>query len=126
MKHLMKLTAATALIASLGGCVIVDAEVERDWDSGHGKAGLVYAAEVGLRAPEVTVTVHSNGCTQREHFRADVKRHGQPDSYTVTFHRVQEDFCKALVLDGVRLTWTYAELGLPQDAQVIVGNRVGR
>lgn len=110
MNHLLKLAGVVALAGSLGGCVIVAADGDSNrgdskWRDGHGKAGLVYGAEIGVRAPEVVLTVHSNGCTQREHFRSRVDRNGGDNSFTVTFRRTQEDFCKALAPEGVRLTW---------------------
>ncbi len=125
MKTIGKLGALGLMAASLGGCLIVDADVrESDWSGFSG--GLLYGAEVSVRAPgEVSIVARSNGCTQKEHFRADVDRQ-DGNSYRVRFERVQEDNCKALVPEGKRMTWSFAELGVPQDARVTVGNRVGR
>lgn len=126
MKNLMKLGAAALLAASLGACVIVDADVqEGDW-SGYRSSGLLYGAEVSGRGPsEVSITAHSNGCTQKEHFHADVDRQ-DGNRYRVRFERQTEDNCKALVPEGKRMTWSFSELGIPSDAQLVIVNRVGR
>jgi hypothetical protein len=129
MQSITKL-GAIALIAGLSlplsGCIIVDADVqESDWARGNG-GGLLYGAEVAVRGPgEVAVVVHSNGCTQKEDFHADVNGEGS-NSYRVRFERVKEDNCKALVPEGKRLVWSFQELGVPANARVVVANRVGR
>lgn len=111
--------------AMLGGCVIVDADVrDHGWDRG-GDFGFVYGAEVSVRGPEVTIIAHSNGCTQKEDFRHVVRDRGD-NEYDVGFRRDRPDNCKALVPDGRRMTWTFAELGLPRDASVEILNPVGR
>jgi hypothetical protein len=126
MNSLMKFGAAAMLAGMCSACVIVDADVqEADWAS-YGRAGLLYAAEVNPRGPaEVSITVHSNGCTQKEHFHADVDRQ-DGNRYRVRFERTTEDNCKALMPEGRRLTWSFSELGIPSDAQVVIANRVGR
>lgn len=118
---------ATTIAAGLmlGGCVIVDADVrESDWDrAGH--AETLYGAEVGVRSPDVTITVYSGGCTRKEHFATEVDKRGD-GRFDVAFRRTTADHCKALVPDGVKLTWSFAELGLPPGAQLRVLNRIGR
>ena len=122
----LNILAATATDGvMLGGCVIVDADVrESDWDRA-GRAETLYGAEVGVRSPDVTITAYSGGCTRKEHFAPDVSRRGE-GRFDVTFRRTLEDHCKALVTDGVKLTWSFAELGLPPGAQLRVLNRIGR
>ncbi len=125
MTKLGMFAVAGAAAAMLGGCVIVDADVrESDWDGG-GDFGYLYGAEVSPRGPEVTINVHSNGCTRKEDFRFVVRDRGDND-YAVGFRREKPDHCKALVIDGYRMTWTFAELGLPRDAGVRIINPVGR
>jgi len=126
MKNLMKFGAVAMLMGSLGACVIVDADVqEADWN-GYRNSGLLYGAEVSARGPsEVSIMAHSNGCTQKEHFHADVDRQ-DGDRYRVRFERTTQDNCKALVPEGKRMTWSFSELGIPSDAQVVIANRVGR
>jgi hypothetical protein len=119
---------AIALIAGLSlplsACVIVDADVqESDWPSG---GGLLYGAEVAVRGPgEVAIVAHSNGCTQKEDFHADVNGEGS-NSYRVRFERTREDNCKSLVPEGKRMVWSFQELGIPAGARGVVSNRVGR
>jgi hypothetical protein len=126
MKSLMKIGAVVVAASSLGGCVIVDADVQEGaWD-GYGRGGLLYAAEVSARGPsEISIVAHSNGCTQKEHFHADVD-HEDGERYRVRFERTTQDNCKALMPEGRRMTWSFSELGLPSDARVVIANRVGR
>jgi hypothetical protein len=112
--------------AMLGGCVIVDAEVrDHGWSHGDDGYGYLYGAEISDRGREITITVHSNGCTERGDFDVDVDHRGD-DRFNIGFQRVEPDNCKALVPEGRRLTWTYEELGLPRHATVLIINPVGR
>lgn len=124
MKNLMKLGAAAMFAGLASACVIVDADVqESDW--GRMSGGLLYGAEVSVRGPsEISVVARSNGCTQKEDFRADVDR--DDGRYRVRFDRMRDDNCRALVPEGRRMTWSFAELGIPDGAQVTITNRVGR
>jgi hypothetical protein len=123
MKFAM-LAAAGLSATALGGCVIVDADVrEHGWD-GDG-FGYVYGAEVGQRDPEVTILVHSNGCTDKEDFDV-VVRDRDDDEFEIGFRRINPDNCKALIPEGRRLTWSFAEIGIPRNASVLILNRVGR
>ena len=109
----------------LAGCVVVDADVSEhgwDWDD---DLGYVLGAEVSPRGPEVTITAHSNGCTEKEDFRPVVRDRGE-DRFDVGFRRIKEDHCKALVPEGRSMTWSFAELGIPRNSRVFILNRVGR
>lgn len=124
MKTIFKFGAVALAASSLGGCLIVDADV-RENDFGSFGGGLLYGAEVGVRGPsEISIVAHSNGCTQKEDFSADVNH--DDGRYRVRFEREEEDNCKALMPEGRRMTWTFRELGIPDGAQVTVSNRVGR
>lgn len=117
--------AATGIAAAmLSGCVIVDADVR---DSGWHRSdyGSLYGAEVSVREAEVTIVARSNGCTQKEDFRFIVRDRGE-DTFDVGFRREHPDNCKALVPEGRRMTWTFAELGVPRNASVHIINPVGR
>ncbi len=124
MKNVMKLGATVMFAGLASACVIVDADVqEADWARTSG--GLLYGAEVSVRGPsEISIVAHSNGCTQKEDFGADVDR--DDGRYRVRFERRRDDNCKALVAEGRRMTWSFAELGIPDGAPVTVANRVGR
>jgi hypothetical protein len=123
MKTAIKLGAVALFSTALSGCLIVDADVrEGDWGF---SGGLLYGAEVSVRGPaEISVVAHSNGCTQKEDFSVNVDR--DDGRHRVRFERERADNCKALVPEGKRMTWSFAELGIPEGAQVVVANRVGR
>jgi hypothetical protein len=124
MNSIIKLGAIALLASSLGGCLIVDADVSES-DFGGFSGGLLYAAEVSVRGPaEISIVAHSNGCTQKEDFSADVDR--DDGRYRVRFERDHEDNCKAFVPEGRRMTWSFRELGIPEGSQVTISNRVGR
>ena len=116
---------AAAAGMALSGCVIVDADVKPgDWDD-HGGFGYVISAEVSPRGPDITITAHSNGCTNKEDFDPIVKSRGD-DHFAVGFRRRAPDHCKALMAEGRTMTWSFSELGLPRDARVMILNPVGR
>lgn len=123
--HKLGLMIAGGLAATmLSACVIVDADVrESDW--GRGGFGYLYGAEVSERDSEVTIIARSNGCTQKEDFDFVVRDRGD-DEFDVGFRRDRPDNCKALVPDGRRMTWSFAELGIPRNARVMILNPVGR
>ncbi len=124
MNKLALLAISGAAAATLGGCVIVSADVRERWDH-NGDFGTLYGAEVSQRGGEVTIIAHSNGCTQKEDFRFVLSDRGD-DEFALGFRRENPDNCKALVPDGRRMTWSFAELGLPRDASVVILNPVGR
>lgn len=124
MTRLAFIAATTAAAAMLSGCVIVDADVhDTGWD--RGDYGYLYGAEVSVREAEVTIVARSNGCTQKENFRFIVRDRGE-DTFDVGFRREHPDNCKALVPEGRRMTWSFAELGVPRHASVHIINPVGR
>jgi hypothetical protein len=124
MNKLALLAVSGAAAAMLGGCVIVAADVDDHWDH-HGDFGSIYGAEVSQRDNEITIVAHSNGCTQKEDFRFVVRDRGD-DEFDIGFRRERPDNCKALVPEGRRMTWSFAELGLPRNASVQILNPVGR
>jgi hypothetical protein len=125
MSNYLKLAAACAAGVMLAGCVVVDADVSEHgwgWDDDF---GYVQSAEVSPRGPEVTITAHSNGCTEKEDFRPVVHDRGD-DRFDIGFRRIKEDRCKALMPEGRSMTWSFAELGIPRNSSVFIMNRVGR
>jgi hypothetical protein len=114
---------AAASVLMLGGCIIIDAdEVDShyDYDSSWGS---VYAADVGLDA--ISVTVRDNGCTTKDFFEVDIDGDDELE-FEIGFDRIREDHCKAYNPAGKRLTWSFAELGIPAGADVSVENQVRR
>lgn len=125
MKKIAVLAAAALASVMLSGCIVVDADVREhgwDWDDEY---GYVLGAEVSARGPEVMIIAHSNGCTNKEDFAPVVRDRGD-DRFDVGFRRINEDNCKALMPDGRRMSWSFAELGVPRQSRVFVMNRVGR
>lgn len=107
----------------LSACVIVDGEVATDFDNNHSvKYEKVYGADIGSSA--ITMRVASNGCTDKSFFEPHTRvRNGQ---HEVGFERIREDYCRAYFPEGKSFTWTYAEIGFPDDADVTLRNTIGR
>ncbi|MGP1273922.1 MAG: hypothetical protein ACQRW7_00730 [Caulobacterales bacterium] len=81
--------------------------------------GSYRAADGSLR-----VQVASNGCTREESFEPVVMMDSRTRwSFTVEFRRLQPDLCRAYLPEGVELSWTLDDLGLPPSAAVRVINR---
>ena len=122
MKYLT-LTAFAGLSMMTAGCVIVDADVdELDARYSH-DAERVYSAKIEDNT--ITLRVAASGCTTKEFFDTDVDRLGE-NKFEVEFEREKRDYCKMMQPNGEKLTWSFAELGLPDGATVILKNPVGR
>lgn len=120
--------AAVALLPLLGGCVIYSNE-------GGERKVSINAAEQVVVEPEVleavrkvdfdgqrlNVVVGSNGCTEASSFEVKIKD-GDPTELSLT--RRTPDLCRAIVREGVTVSWTYAELGLKSGAAVRVLNPI--
>lgn len=125
MRNIAVVAAGGLASVMLSGCIVVDADVRDahwDWDDDF---GYVLGAEVSVRGPEVMIIAHSNGCTNKEDFAPVVRDRGD-DRFDVGFRRIKEDNCKALMPDGRRMSWSFAELGIPRNSRVALMNRVGR
>ncbi|WP_300390491.1 hypothetical protein [Henriciella sp.] len=110
-------------LVALSGCIVIDAEegvLHENWDGAH-TYGPLKGADVS--AQTVTIRVTSNGCTTKDFIGADVRKTGS-DRFSVGFYREKEDYCRANLPDGVALTWDFAELGIPEGADVSVRNSV--
>ena len=111
-----------AALTLLGGCVIVDADEQIRTDLDLDRAyGTLKGADVS--ANTVMARVSSNGCTTKEFIGTDVRRTGE-DRFSVGFYREREDYCRAYLPEGVALTWSFAELGIPDGAEVNIRNKV--
>ncbi|HEY0053298.1 MAG TPA: hypothetical protein VGB49_07800 [Caulobacteraceae bacterium] len=121
--------ALIALIALplLGGCVIVaDGAQDRpiqfnlgEPGPGAGELEAIYAA--AFTDDRAVIRVSSNGCTGKDSFQAVLSRNDGQEPL-VTLRRLSPDNCRALVRDGVELTWTYAELGLAPGETAQINN----
>ena len=118
--------AAVALLPLLGGCVIYSS------DGGERKVNInnqvVAQAEVleavrkvDFDGQRLTVVVGSNGCTEASSFEVKIK---DADPAELSLIRRAPDLCKAIVREGVVVSWTYAELGLNTGQHVRVLNPI--
>jgi len=118
--------AAAALLPLLGGCVIYSNEggekISIVADQGTTRAEALEAVrKVDFDGQRLNVVVGSNGCTETSSFEVKIKD-GDPAELTLT--RRTPDLCKALVAEGVTVSWTYAELGLERGQPVRVLNPI--
>lgn len=70
----------------------------------------------------LVIRVASNGCTQKADFDVTVRRRG--GEHEVTIERTREDYCRALLPEGVEIPWGFEELGVRRGQQVRVVNPV--
>ena len=121
----MKLQSLLPLLASsafLAGCIYIDAED----DGGYQiitQFGLPDLRAVNIGDTGVTIRMDSNGCTNKETVEASVDQDGR-NEYEIGFDRTREDNCRAYFPNGVELTWSYDELGIPEGAHVRVLNDI--
>ena len=120
--------AAFALLPLLGGCVIYSSE------GGERKVNINAANQVAVQTEvleavrkidfdgqRLSVVVGSNGCTEASSFEVKIK---DADPTELSLIRRAPDLCKAIVREGVTVSWTYAELGLESGAAVRVLNPI--
>ena len=113
----------------LGGCVIYASEGgKRDVTVQLASAAVDEIGEAGeaVRAARfedgrLVVRVDSNGCTSAANFEVRLVGEGPA---ALTLERVRPDPCRALVPEGVEVSWTYAELGLEAGASVRLMNAI--
>lgn len=122
-----RLAPAVLALPFLAGCVIIadDGELSRSYVSSgpsSAGAGTVFGAEI--QGDRVAFTVSSNGCTTRDFFEADVRE--RSGRHFVEIDRIRTDTCRALVPEGVEVSWSFAELGLADGADVELVNPVRR
>ena len=110
----------------LSGCVIyADDSAQKDvivsWSGDQTGPALEAVRSARIADGRLTVRVSSNGCTDASHFTVDLTPAdgGWTD---IGLRRTSEDLCKALVPDGVEVSWTLAELGLEPGAQARLVN----
>ncbi|MGU3457322.1 hypothetical protein ACLBV5_13520 [Brevundimonas sp. M1A4_2e] len=118
--------AAATLLPLLGGCVIYSNEggekISIVADQGTTRVEALEAVrKVDFDGQRLNVVVGSNGCTETSSFEVKIKD-GEPAELTLT--RRTPDLCKALVPEGVTVSWTYAELGLEPGQPVRVLNPI--
>ncbi|WEK57133.1 MAG: hypothetical protein P0Y52_11355 [Candidatus Brevundimonas phytovorans] len=119
--------AAVVLLPLLGGCVIYSSE------GGERKVNINAASQVSetetleavrkvdFDGQRLNVVVGSNGCTEASSFEVKIK---DTDPAELSLIRRTPDLCRAIVREGVVVSWTYAELGLTPGAVVRVLNPI--
>lgn len=70
----------------------------------------------------LVVRVPSNGCTQKRDLTVNVRERGR--EFRVTIGRVREDYCRAIVPEGVEIPFGFEELGARPGANVTVTNPI--
>ena len=120
------LLAVGVLLPLLGGCVIYSNEggekVSVITDRDTVKTEAVEAVRrVDFDGQRLNVVVGSNGCTEASSFEVQIK---DSDPAELTLVRRTPDMCRALVPEGVTVSWTYAELGLEAGQPVRVLNPI--
>lgn len=120
--------AAVALLPLLGGCVIYSNEGgERKININPADTvavqteALEAVRKVDFDGQRMNVVVGSNGCTEASSFEVKIK---DADPAELSLTRRAPDLCKALVREGVTVSWTYAELGLEAGQPVRVLNPI--
>jgi hypothetical protein len=120
--------AAVALLPLLGGCVIYSndgGERRVNINPAHQAAAqpevLEAVRKVDFDGQRLSVVVGSNGCTEASSFEVKIK---DTDPTELSLIRRMPDLCKAIVREGVVVSWTYAELGLTTGQQVRVLNPI--
>ncbi|MNT05059.1 hypothetical protein D3C71_1393650 [compost metagenome] len=120
--------AAVALLPLLGGCVIYSSdggERKVNINPAHPAAASTEVLEavrkVDFDGQRLNVVVGSNGCTEASSFEVKI-RDDEPAELSLI--RRAPDLCKALVREGVTVSWTYAELGLTPGQPVRVLNPI--
>lgn len=93
------------------------------------QTGVEILEELALTSNTVTIKVASNGCTDKSSFRVDIQKEAgikaTTPHYVLTFQRIKPDECKAIVDEGVVLTYDLQkDLGLNGAYTVSVVNRV--
>lgn len=125
--RLLPALAAVALLPLLGGCVIYSNEggekvsVNVSDQIAAKTEALEAVRKVDFDGQRLNVVVGSNGCTEASSFEVKIKD-GDPAELSLT--RRTPDLCKALVREGMTVSWTYAELGLESGAAVRVLNPI--
>ncbi|MFN3816940.1 hypothetical protein [Brevundimonas sp.] len=113
----------------LGGCVIYASDSGETTTVRTASAASVELAPrelesvhgVRFERDQALVRVTSNGCTDKSDFSVEIVDGGAMAG-EMTLVRNEPDHCRALIAEGVELSWTYAELGLERGAALVLAN----
>lgn len=120
------MTALAAAAPLLGGCVVYSSEAGEQvsvhvTDAVSAAEPLETVRAVSFENGRLNVRVDSNGCTEAAGFEVRVRGENPAE---LTLVRREPDLCKALVPEGVVVSWTYEELGLAAGVAARVLNPV--
>lgn len=111
--------AAVGVLGVLGGCATAPRTLRfAPAGAALGELETIYGARAGREA--LTVRVASHGCTAKADFAFYVERKGE--ALTLAFGRRRLDACRSLAAGTTELTFTWAELGVPPGAPVVLLN----
>lgn len=119
------LIAAAAIAPLLSGCVIYSNDGdEKDVVvrfSDQAPPSLEAVRQARIADGRLVVRVDSNGCTDAADFAVDLAP--ASDGWTeIALRRTDADLCKALVPDGVEVSWSLSELGVEPGTQTRLVN----
>lgn len=123
---MMRVLIAAAVIAPLlSGCVIYSNDGdEKDVVvrfSDQAPPSLEAVRQAWIADGRLVVRVDSNGCTDAADFAVDLAP--ASDGWTeIALRRTDADLCKALVPDGVEVSWSLSELGVEPGTQTRLVN----
>ena len=107
-----------AAAAVLGGCATAPRSLVGAGGAALAELETIQGARAGREA--LTIRVASRGCTGKADFAFHVERKG--GAVTLAFGRRRLDPCRSLVGGATQLTFTWAELGVPPGARVVLLN----
>ena len=103
---------------ALSGCATAARPTVAPSTSGLSELEPLYRAEAGRDA--LTISVASNGCTEKGDFAFYVERTGE--AVALAFGRKRIDTCKAFAVGRTDLTFTWLELGVAPRTPVFLLN----
>lgn len=106
-----------AMAASLSACAGLQAGSPSS-EPMPGATEAIHAA--AFTQDQAVFWVSSNGCTTRDNLLPLVTRLG--DHAVITLRRLSEDTCDSPREGGLRVKWTFEELGLPLGTSITVNN----
>ena len=123
--RIVSMAAAAALMPLLAGCIVISSDkgetvsvMSTDHGTDHGQA-LEPLSRINFDGQKMTVVVGSNGCTQTSSFEVHIQ---DTTPTEISLVRSTPDLCRAIVAEGVSLSWTYEELGLKAGQAVKILN----
>jgi hypothetical protein len=103
---------------ALSGCATAGVRVVQPASPGLQELEPLYRAEAGREA--MTISVSSNGCTQKADFAFYVERQG--GAVALAFGRRRVDSCRSFAMGKIDLSFTWVELGVPPLTPVFLLN----